>query len=85
MSLLWERLGTLNASVLFLFNFKVSLKEKTIIEMNAKYQESFAKHEENLRVIQNLEDNIQDLKNDNAVLNRKVSEWKLSTLMYGKC
>lgn len=42
--------------------------------MNAKYQESFAKHEENLRAIQNLEDNIQDLKNDNAVLNRKVSE-----------
>lgn len=42
--------------------------------MNAKYQESFAKHEENLRVIQNLEDNMQDLKNDNAVLNRKVSE-----------
>lgn len=42
--------------------------------MNAKYQESFAKHEENFRVIQNLEDSLQDLKNDNAVLNRKVSE-----------
>lgn len=53
--------------------------------MNAKHQEFFAKHEENLRVIQNLEDNLQDLKNDNAVLNRKVSEWKLKTSMYGKC
>lgn len=42
--------------------------------MNVKHQEFFAKHEENLRVIQNLEDNLQDLKNDNAVLNRKVSE-----------
>lgn len=60
--------------LLFQFNFKVSLKEKTIKEMNAKHQEFFAKHEENLRVIQNLEDNLQDLKNDNAVLNRKVSE-----------
>lgn len=46
--------------------------------MNAKHQEFFAKHEENLRVIQNLEDNLQDLKNDNAVLNRKVSEIKFN-------
>lgn len=48
------------------------LKGETIQKMHTEHQESFAKHEANVKVIQDREDTIRELKDGIAILNTKV-------------
>lgn len=57
----------------FFFKMQVMLKGETIQKMHTEHQESFAKHEANVKVIQDQEDNIRDLKDEIAILNTKVN------------
>lgn len=59
-------------NVLFLFKTQVMLKGETIQKMHTEHQESFAKHEANVKVIQDQEDIIRELKDGIAILNTKV-------------
>lgn len=59
-------------NVLFLFKTQVMLKGETIQKMHTEHQESFAKHEANVKVIQDQEDTIRELKDGIAILNTKV-------------
>lgn len=52
---------------------QVMLKGETIQKMHTEHQESFAKHEANVKVIQDQEDTIRDLKDEIAILNTKVN------------
>lgn len=56
----------------FFSKIQVMLKGETIQKMHTEHQESFAKQEANVKVIQDQEDTIRELKDGITILNTKV-------------